>query len=519
MTYDDTKIIGKSVKDIYGSYMGKVVGTLTEIDGSIQTVGVDCGSNGLQMIPDEHLVIQEDVVIFIPKWRLESQRLIREMKLTLRRLRAMIEIMAESDEARQDAEIVQKKYSAKLDSFQDVAAGLRKNLDARLDELESQLRSAKMLFFDAKVQHKSGEIDEPTFETVKLSTSSLTEHISHEVSEISGIKERMDVLEMEVQEVDGLMNPAVADASAAAAGVVAEDALADTVADFADTVAADAAKAVAAADISAVAEIAADPSSVAAGQQQRQLEDLPLVSGTGQAVLSNEPAQAPPEPAGHIAAAAPSATTTTPSPEEHAPSAVAPSSPLPIADVAAYGNGSSTPESPVHAPGSVAKAAAVMAAKAETTAQPATAAATTVAAPPPPPPPYMGRPEPAVRSTPLADAAARNAAVPKPADTATAIPTVEDDLSMPMTSAGSGSVMGDASISGSAHEPAAAPSPQSVQPPTTLRESSLPPPPTYVHPIPPHGAEVAFPEPPRNQTAQNTPPKKDDDWLARMASQ
>jgi hypothetical protein len=86
MTQDDIEIIGKNVKDMYGTFMGKVAGTITDIDGSIQSVGVDCGSQGLQQIQYEQLVVQGDVVIFIPKWRLDSQRLIREKQLTLRRL-------------------------------------------------------------------------------------------------------------------------------------------------------------------------------------------------------------------------------------------------------------------------------------------------------------------------------------------------------------------------------------------------------------------------------------------------
>ncbi len=55
MTNDDIEIIGKNVKDMYGTFMGKVVGTITEIDGSIQSVGIDCGSQGLQQIQFEQL--------------------------------------------------------------------------------------------------------------------------------------------------------------------------------------------------------------------------------------------------------------------------------------------------------------------------------------------------------------------------------------------------------------------------------------------------------------------------------
>ena len=107
MPQDDIEIIGKNVKDMYGTFMGKVIGTITDIDGSIQTVGVDCGSQGLQQIQFEQLVVQGDVVIFIPKWRLDSQRLIREKQLTLRRLKALIDIV--SDAVQEDDSIFLSK--------------------------------------------------------------------------------------------------------------------------------------------------------------------------------------------------------------------------------------------------------------------------------------------------------------------------------------------------------------------------------------------------------------------------
>ena len=40
MTKDDVSIIGKLVKDMYGTTIGNVLGTLTHIDGKIQTVGI-----------------------------------------------------------------------------------------------------------------------------------------------------------------------------------------------------------------------------------------------------------------------------------------------------------------------------------------------------------------------------------------------------------------------------------------------------------------------------------------------
>lgn len=201
MTNDDIEIIGKNVKDMYGTFMGKVVGTITEIDGSIQSVGIDCGSQGLQQIQFEQLVVQGESVIFIPKWRLDSQRLIREKQLTLRRLKAMMDIVSENDDMKADAEIIHEKYKFKLASLDEMESEIKSKLEGRLIELDTQMKSAKMLSFDAKVQFKSNEISEATFETVKSCTTEVIEHVAHEQSEISNVKSRIADLELEVQEI------------------------------------------------------------------------------------------------------------------------------------------------------------------------------------------------------------------------------------------------------------------------------------------------------------------------------
>ena len=201
MTNDDIDIIGKNVKDMYGTFMGKVIGTITDIDGSIQSVGVDCGSQGLQQIQYEQLVVQSNVVIFIPKWRLDSQRLLREKQLTLRRLKALIDIVSENDDMKEDAEIIHEKYKSKLASLDEAEHQIKAKLEARLTELNEQLKSTKMLLFDAKVQYKSNEISDNTFETVKTCSAELIEHVTHETAEISNVKRRIADLDAEVVNV------------------------------------------------------------------------------------------------------------------------------------------------------------------------------------------------------------------------------------------------------------------------------------------------------------------------------
>ena len=199
MSNDEIQIIGKKVKDMYGTLVGKVVGTISEIDGSIQTVGIDCGAEGLKQIGFEQLVVQPDVVIFIPKWRLDSQRLLREKGLTLRRLKALIDLVSENDDMKESAEMLHEKYKSKLSTLDESENEIKAQLDARAAELNEQMKSVKMLIFDGKMQFKSNEISESTFESVKTQTTDLIEHITHEQAEISNVQRRLEDLSMEVQ--------------------------------------------------------------------------------------------------------------------------------------------------------------------------------------------------------------------------------------------------------------------------------------------------------------------------------
>jgi len=200
MTKNEPLIVGRQVKDMYGTLVGKVLGTLTDIDGSIQTVGVDCGSEGLKQIQYEQLVLQEDIVIYIPKWRLQAQKFLREKGLTVRRINALEDIVSENGQMKDDAEIIHNKYKSKLATLDQIESKIKSEFLVRLGEIEDQEKMVKEILFDAKVQIKSEEISEPTFETIKMNANNILERFSHERAEIEKVQNRIDDLSLEHSE-------------------------------------------------------------------------------------------------------------------------------------------------------------------------------------------------------------------------------------------------------------------------------------------------------------------------------
>jgi CdvA-like protein len=191
MSEEKLGFVGKQVKDIYGTYIGKVVGIITEIDGEIETVGVDCGSGGLKQLPYDQLVIQGDYVFFIPKWRLDAQRLLRQKSLTLKRIKALQDIVAENDSMKEDAELVYIKYEKKMVELEGNEKQVNDRLNARLAELDAEARNIKAVLFDAKLQFRSNEMKEETYQQIKVQTDELIEHINNEKTEIGNVRAKL----------------------------------------------------------------------------------------------------------------------------------------------------------------------------------------------------------------------------------------------------------------------------------------------------------------------------------------
>jgi hypothetical protein len=201
------EFIGKQVKDMYGTYMGKVIGMVTDIDGSIESVSVDCGYAGLKQLVYEQLLVQGDYVIFIPKWRLDVQKLLRQKNLVLQRIKALQEMVTTNDLMREDVELVYIKYQKRLQDLEDKGKIVLEQLQERLNQIDAESQNIKSVLFDAKLQYRSNEITEETYQQISLSTNDLIEHINLEKGEINNVISRLNQQTFERIDLNSVQNP------------------------------------------------------------------------------------------------------------------------------------------------------------------------------------------------------------------------------------------------------------------------------------------------------------------------
>ncbi|MGH9978364.1 MAG: CdvA-like protein [Nitrososphaeraceae archaeon] len=205
------EFIGKQVKDMYGTYMGKVIGMVTDIDGSIESVSVDCGYAGLKQLVYEQLLVQGDYVIFIPKWRLDVQKLLRQKNLALQRIKALQEMVTANDLMREDVELVYIKYQKRLQDLEDKGKIVLEQLQERLNQIDTESQNIKSVLFDAKLQYRSNEITEETYQQISLSTNDLIEHINLEKGEINNVISRLSQQTFERIDLNSVQTPTMSD--------------------------------------------------------------------------------------------------------------------------------------------------------------------------------------------------------------------------------------------------------------------------------------------------------------------
>jgi CdvA-like coiled-coil domain len=185
------EFVGKPVKDMYGAYVGKVIGLVTDIDGSIESIGVDCGSIGLRQLSYEQLLVQGDYVIFIPKWRMEAQKLLRQKNLTLKRVKALENLVGENDLMKDDAEVLHLIYEKRLVDLESNEQDVINTLNSRLQELNLQSTTIKTIIFDAKLQYRSNDIVDETYQQINTNSSELLDRIKLEKDEINSFLSRI----------------------------------------------------------------------------------------------------------------------------------------------------------------------------------------------------------------------------------------------------------------------------------------------------------------------------------------
>ena len=163
-------LLGHVVIDVYGRSLGRVIGIERNPFGELEGVQVEAPGGQILTAKTRQLALTPKSITLTPTWKLESEDIVSELSLLRKRISAL-------ESLNQSKEIDEQIYSELVDSQKSgyyekvkVAEALAASMKRRISEVTESMSSLTRYLVNAKLDHKSGELDD---DSLKLAESSI----------------------------------------------------------------------------------------------------------------------------------------------------------------------------------------------------------------------------------------------------------------------------------------------------------------------------------------------------------
>lgn len=179
-----SKAVGKPIRDIYGRHVGLLNSFTVEGTDKVTDVGIDIGGGRLRKLPGARFVTGEEGPLMVPEWKLQAEGMGREIVNVKKRIEALKSLSADGEVSAHVYEELENEYSSKLRTLEEGHKQLSDQLSRRIQELDEEVSAMEQFIVEAKIQYRSGEMDDGTYQLVSGSCASLRAKNLQEKEEI-----------------------------------------------------------------------------------------------------------------------------------------------------------------------------------------------------------------------------------------------------------------------------------------------------------------------------------------------
>lgn len=182
------KLVGRPVRDIYSRFSGTIVGLSFDTNGQPRSIGVDHGSGYFIEYPSNRIIFDgENNIVLVPSWRVDVDRLRREITAMKKRVQALEDLAREGEVAPTAYDELRNQYNGRVAELQQAYTSLTGTLQQRVDELETRRETMARFLGNVKVQFRTGEIDEATYRVAGQYIETMLERDNKEKEDIGAI--------------------------------------------------------------------------------------------------------------------------------------------------------------------------------------------------------------------------------------------------------------------------------------------------------------------------------------------
>ena len=184
-------MLGRDVRNVYGRTLGRIVGLERNAFGELEGVQVESVGGQIITAKARQLALTPNIITLTPEWKIETEDLISELSLLRKRVTAL-------ESLRNSGEIDMEIYTELLDSQKagyldkvKATEGLAGSVKNRLTEITSQISSLSRYLVNAKLEHKSGELDEAS---LRLAEKSIEPTLGPLIAERNDLSRSLKIL-------------------------------------------------------------------------------------------------------------------------------------------------------------------------------------------------------------------------------------------------------------------------------------------------------------------------------------
>jgi len=191
-----SNLLRSSARDVYGRFVGHVVGISRDAMGDVTAMQVDRGGGRLAEYPMTQVSINKNSVVLIPKWKVESKVIQKGWTLTQKKIFALDNLLKSGKLSHAVYESLRKKeFEPVIEKLKKKHETLLNDLKSRHDELKFQIGKFENSIGNIELERMVGETDDQTYKTSHDSIKSLLESAISEKNDIEAALEQLDTID------------------------------------------------------------------------------------------------------------------------------------------------------------------------------------------------------------------------------------------------------------------------------------------------------------------------------------
>jgi len=185
-------LLGKSISDVYGRSLGRIIGVNRNQFGEMEGLEVESPGGNVIDIPSKSIMLTPKMVTATPEWKVDAHELTGEIATVKKRIVALEGLRGKGDvDGEIYEELLEAQRSGYLSKVKQTEA-LVGSLRAKLERTNNQLTSLTKHLVNAKLDYRSGEIDEAS---MKLAVGSIEPSLKPLIAEKNDLSSTLKTLE------------------------------------------------------------------------------------------------------------------------------------------------------------------------------------------------------------------------------------------------------------------------------------------------------------------------------------